>query len=255
MLATPYCVSQYSSAKQRFFKPSVVRLLMQSFPAFFGKRIAEKFAEQLIELFEQLHPERDFLKPGQILWNALDKNTRADSPNRRFIPVTITVVNEQDIEQLCKGIKHSEVRQLAMARMYKEVYEQGGLLSSRDLSLLTLANPRAISRARIEYETKAGGPLPHPGVLHDMGPCITHKRQIVYKVIVEKQDPAMVAQQTNHSQPAVDRYLQDYHRVKTVFQVNEDIDYIHLVTNIAKNVVKQYIELYQQFENSPSKMV
>jgi len=251
MLATPYCILQYNSAKQRFFKPSVVRLLMQSFPGFFGKRIADKFADELIGLFEQLHPERDFLKPGQILWNALDKNTRGDSPNRRFIPVAITVVNEQDIQLLCQGTKHSEVRQLAMARMYEEVYEQGGILSSRDLSLLTLANPRAISRARIEYEEKMGVPLPHPGVLHDMGPCVTHKRQIVYMVIVEKKDPAMVAKQTNHSQPAVDRYLQDYHRVKTVFQTKEDVDYIHLVTRIAKNVIKQYIELYQQFECSP----
>lgn len=251
MLATPYGISQYSSAKQRFFKPSVVRLLMQSFPAFFGKRIAEKFAQELIELFEHLHPERDFLKPGQIFWNALDKNTRADSPNRRFVPVTITLVNEQDIELLTQGKLHSEVRQLAMARMFKEVYEQGGLLSSRDLALLTLANPKTISRARIKFEKQMGIPLPHPGVLHDVGPCVTHKRQIVYKVIVEKQDPAMVAQQTNHSQPAVDRYLQDYHRVKTVFQTKEDIAYIHLVTNISKNVIKQYIELYQQFEQAP----
>lgn len=250
MLAPSYGISQYNSAKQRFFKPSVVRLLMQSFPAFFGKMIAEKFADEIIRLFEQLHPERDFLNPGQIMWNALDKNTRGNSPNRRFIPVTITLVNEQDIEKLTQGTPHSEVRQLAMARMFKEVYAQGGVLSSRDLSLLTLANPRAISKARMAYEKQTGLPLPHPGVLHDVGPCVTHKRQIVYKVIVEKKDPAMVAQQTNHSQPAVDRYLQDYHRVKTVFQTKEDLDYIHLVTNISKNVIKQYIELYQQFEQS-----
>ena len=251
MLATPYCVQQYNSAKQRFFKPSLVRLLMQSFPGFFGKRIADKFSEDIVRLFEQLHPERDFFKPGQILWNALDKNTRGDSPNRRFIPVTVTIVNQQDINMLTNGKPHSEVRQLAIGRMFNEVYEQGAILSSRDLSLLTLANPRAISRARIQFEKQAGKPLPHPGVLHDVGPCVTHKKQIVYKVIVEKKDPAIVARQTNHSQPAVDRYLQDYNRVKTVYQNNSDIDYIHLVTQIAKNVIKQYVELYQEFENHP----
>lgn len=251
MLVTPYCIKQYSSAKQRFFKPSLVLLLRQSFPGFFGNRIAEKFAEEIVRLFEQLHPERDFFRPGQILWNALDKNTRADSPNRRFIPVTITVVNQEDIKLLTQGKPHTEVRQLAIARMFKEVYEQGGILSTRDLSLLTLASPKAISRARIKYEQQVGMPLPHPGVLHDMGPCITHKKQIVYKVVVEKKDPAMVARETNHSQPSVDRYLQDYNRVKTVYQNNSDIDYIHLVTQIAKNVIKQYVELYQEFEKHP----
>lgn len=250
MLATPYGIQQYNSATQRFFKPSVVRLLMQSFPAFFGIRIAEKFADEIVRLFEQLHPERDFLKPGQIFWNALDKNTRGNSPNRRFLPVTITIVNEADIKKLVQGASHVEVRQFAMARMFKEVYEQGGILSSRDLSLLTLASPRAISKARIKFEKQTGQPLPHPGVLHDVGPCITHKKQIVYKVVVEKKDPVTVARQTNHSQAAVDRYLQDYNRVKTVYQSKEDLDYIHLVTNIAKNVVKQYVELYQQFEEN-----
>lgn len=251
MLQTPYHVKQYGSAKQRFFKPAVVQLLMEAFPRQFGKVTAIKFADEIVQLFERLHPERDFLKPGQVFWNALDKNTRGDSPKRRFVPVSLTLVNQEDIDKLTQGLKHSVVKRAAIARMFKEAYLQGGILSTRDVALLSLATPSSISLARAKFEKDNGVVLPHPGVLHDMGSTITHKKQIVYKVIVEKKDPTLVAKQTNHSQKAVDHYLQDYNRVKTVFKIKPDLDYIHLVTNIAKNVVKQYIELYEQFEKSP----
>lgn len=251
MLPANFQAKQYASAQQRFFKPAVVQLLMASFPRQFGKMVAAKFADEIIQLFEKLHPERDFLKPGQVFWNALDKNTRGDSINRRFVPVTLTLVNQEDIKMLTRGDKSTKVKQFAVARMFKEAYQQGGILSTRDLALLTLVTPGTISRARSQFERENEVLLPHPGILHDMGSTITHKKQIVYKVIVEKKDPTTVAEQTNHSQKAVDRYLHDYNRVKTVFKIKPDLDYIHLVTNIAKKVVKQYIELYEQFEKSP----
>jgi hypothetical protein len=135
-----------------------------------------------------------------------------------------------------------------IARIIREAYAQGGILSSRDIALLTLRSDAWVSSLRIKYENENQIALPHTGVLHDMGSCITHKKLIIQKIVFEKIDPAIVAQQTNHSQKAVDQYLQDYHRVKTVYLSNPDLNYIHCVTNISKNVAKQYIDLYLQFE-------
>lgn len=42
---------------------------------------------------------------------------------------------------------------------------------------------------------------------------------------------------------AVDCYLKDYQRVKTAYEHKHDLDYIHMVTGIAKHVVKQYVEI------------
>ncbi len=69
------------------------------------------------------------------------------------------------------------------------------------------------------------------------------KKTIIRKVLVEKKDPADVARECNHTQRAVDRYLKDFHRVKTAYKQNQDNDYVHIVTGIAKHVVKQYIEM------------
>ena len=100
--------------------------------------------------------------------------------------------------------------------MIREAYQQGAVLSTRDLSLLLVSGAAYLSQLRIEYEKEHKTILPHTGVIHDMGTTLTHKRIIIYKHVVEKKDPSIVARETNHSQLAVDKYLKDYNRVKTL---------------------------------------
>jgi len=120
-------------------------------------------------------------------------------------------------------------------------------LSTRDLSLLLVSHAAYLSKLRIEYEEDHKKILPHTGVIHDMGSTLTHKRIIIYKHIVEKKDPTIVARETNHSQPAVDKYIKDFNRVKTLVNDNKDIDFIHHITNIARPVVKQYLQIINNY--------
>ena len=249
MIKAPDSVKRYRSAKDRFFKPALINFFARECPKFFGPIIREKLADELINLFEALAPETSRLKHGQILWNALDKNTRGDSPRRRYVPVVLTVVSEQDVEELTRGVHMSKIAAGAIARMIRQAYQQGGILSSRDLGLLTLRQPTSVSALRRRYEAQHGCTLPHTGALHDMGSCVSHKTTIIRKVIVEKKDPAVVARECRHSQAAVDRYLKDYHRVKTLHNLDQDIQFIHLATQIAKHVIAQYIKIISQEEN------
>jgi hypothetical protein len=243
MIKSPDSVRRYSAAKHRFLRPVLMNFFAREFPNLFGPLMRERIADELIDLFEKTAPEVKRIKPGQIIWYALDKITRGDSPNRRYVPVVLSIITENDVEQLANGVSFSVIVQNAVARMHREAYEQGGVLSSRDIGLLTLRAPSYASRIRIEYEKKNQCLLPHTGLLHDMGSCISHKKTIVRKVIVEKKDPADVAKECNHTQRAVDRYLKDFHRVRTAYNQNKDKDYIHIVTGIAKHVVKEYIEM------------
>ncbi len=79
----------------------------------------ERIVDELIVLFEKTTPEVKRIKPGQILWNALDKNTRGDSPNRRYVTVVLSVITENDVEQLAKGVPMSVVAENAVARMIR----------------------------------------------------------------------------------------------------------------------------------------
>jgi len=247
MIPDPFYKKRYKSAEQRFLKPTLVRFFMQEFPRYFGKKTTENIVDEIIKIFDRLHPHKERMMPGQIFWHALNKNTRAGSKNVKFTPVILTLVNQEDVERCAKGDKISVIARQALARMINEAYQQGGILSSRDLALLTLRGSSWVSSMRIKYEKEHQVILPHTGSLHDMGTCLTHKEQIIYKVIVQKKDPTIVATETNHTQKAVDNYLSNYNRVITVFKANPDLNHIHFVTNLSKHLIKQYIKIYQLY--------
>jgi hypothetical protein len=243
MIPTASSVKHYSSAHDRFLKPALENFFAREFNGAFGPIVRKNIADALIDLFNSLCPESSRLKPGQIVWNALDKRTRADSEKRQYKPVTLSLVTDDEVSLFEKGISISTIRKNVMARMIKEAFQQGAVLSTRDLSLLLVSSAPHLSQLRIEYEKVNETILPHTGVIHDMGTTLTHKRIIVYKHVVEKKDPSVVARETNHSQMAVDKYLKDYNRVKTLVNDDKDINFIHHTTNIARPVIKQYLQI------------
>jgi hypothetical protein len=240
-------VKHYSSAHDRFLKPAIVNFFEREFCGMFGPVVRENIADALIDLFNSLCPESSRLKPGQVIWNALDRRTRADSEKRRYRPVILSLVTDDEVSMFEKNCPVKLIRQNVIARMIKEAYQQGAVLSTRDLSLLLISAPSWLSHQRIEYEKQNQTILPHAGVIHDMGTTLTHKRIIIYKHVVEKKDPSIVARETNHSQPAVDKYLKDFNRVKTLVNDNKDIEFIHHTTNIARAVIRQYLQIINNY--------
>lgn len=234
---------KYSSAHDRFLAPVIDNFFKTEFPGMFGPIVRENISSALIELFNQHCPDTSRVKHGQVVWSALDKNTRADSDKRRYVPVILSLTTREDIKDFEKGVSVKAIRKKIIARLIKEAYEQGGILSTRDLSQLLVCDGSYLSEQRIEYEKENNTVLPHAGVLHDMGTTVTHKVMIVNKYIKDKKDPLTIARETNHSQRAVDRYLRDFQRVKTLANEDKDVEFINHTTNISKHVVKQYLKI------------
>ncbi len=226
-------VKLYHSAHDRFLKPMIVDFLVHEL-RYLGPITAANVADELIHIFEENAPQKDRLKHGQMLWNALDKNTRADSPKRKYKTVVLSVVTDEEISLFEQGKSINQIRKQIIARIMNEAYEQGGILSTRDVGLILSHYIGVASQARIEYEKETQTVLPHPGVLHDMGSTITHKNIIVYKHVIEKKATNIVALETNHSQRAVDHYIGDYNRVKALLEDKKNLEFIHMATKIAK---------------------
>lgn len=243
MIKSPDSVKRYNSARQRFLKGAFLNFFAREFPKLFGPLMRERIVDELLQMVDTMMPEVKRVKPGQIIWNALDKRTRGDSPNRKYVTVILTLISEEDVEQLVKGAPMTAIAKQAVARILLEAYQQGALLSMRDVGLLTWRCTTQISQFRKAYEQENDTVLPHTGNLHDTGSCISHKAAIVTKVVKEKKDPLNVAKETKHTLAAVDRYLKDYHRVKMCSEMNGDIQLIHRVTGLSKPVVKQYLDL------------
>lgn len=245
MIPKASSVKHYSSALDRFLRPAIINFFERELA--FGPIVRENLADALIDLFNSLCPESNRLKPGQLIWNALDKTTRADSPKRKYKPVILSLVTEEDISRFIKNESIVKIRQKVMARILKEAHKQDAVLSTRDLSLILVSHSADLSHQRIMYETENKTILPHTGNLHDMGTTLTHKHIIIHKHIIEKKDPSIVARETKHSQMAVDRYLKDYHRVKTLVIDNKDINFIHQTTNLSKPLIKQYMQIINNY--------
>lgn len=237
----------YKSAHKRFLKPAIENFFKTELTTSYGPGLRSVIADELIKIFQANNRDINSIKPGQVLWNAVHKDTRADSDKMKLVPVILTLVNDDDISKLEKGLKVSEHKQNVIARILKEAYSQGALLSMRDVSLLMGMTDSNATFSRKKYEAKHNINLPHPGNLQDMGSCMTHKYQIIYKCVVEKKDPLVAAKETNHTINAVDRYLKDFNRVKTLYLDDKDNDYIHLVTKLSLNLIAQYVNIINQY--------
>jgi hypothetical protein len=242
---------KYGSAQKRLLQAAVARFFEDSFPKLFGPEIRQRIAESLLDLIEAQMPSSGHLRPGQCLWNAVSIETRADSARLRLVPVILTLVHEDDIAQLAAGTPITQVRQGAVARVLEEAYGQGALLSMRDVGLLTWHQGTQMSQSRLAWERRHQRQLPHTGNLQDMGSGVSHKTAIVVKAVYERRDPRQVAAETKHSQHAVDRYLKDFHRVRTCYRQRPDLHFICQVTGMSKHVVRQYIDIIDRYENAP----
>jgi len=242
MIVATYSQKHYHSAHARFLEPLLTEFFQRELLRF-GPLLSQRLAQEVVGILDALCLPVSRLQPGQLLWNVVDKNTRADSHRRRFVPVILNLISPEDVTALETGTSPVVVFRQCLARLHREAYAQGGLLSARDAAMLFHRHDASISAARRLYETEHDCLLPHPGSLQDMGSTVSHKAMVVRKVLIEHKDPAVVAQEIHHSQKAVDHYLSDYQRVKTLYALKPDPDFIHQATNIARHVVLQYISL------------
>lgn len=249
MIAPDHRKKRYSPVTRRFLGPAIERFLDREMPKLFGPLMRKKVAGEILRLVEAFNPPKDHLKVGQVLWSAVHKSTRADHPDHILVPVVLTLVAQEDIDRLIKGVPVKKVVTGSMIRMMNEAYAQDALLSMRDLALLVKRSDATCSTFRIEHEKATGEIAPHTGNLQDMGSCVTHKYQIVRKVVLEGKDPTLVAGQTNHSQYAVDHYLKDFYRVETLYDLDFEIEFIHRTTGMALHVVRQYIDILDEFKS------
>lgn len=253
MIQPPQAQKHFGSARKRFLQSSIESFLDKEFPRTFGPVIRQKMAERIVDLVGQQLPAKDHLRPGQCVWNAVSVTTRPDSQNCRLVPVILTLVDPSDVEQLAHGVPMSVIAQQSIARICREAFEQGALLSMRDIGLLVWRKNGDVSAMRKKWEIDQKTTLPHVGTVQDFGTCISHKTAIIRKVVYEGKDPRRAADETKHSQRAVDRYLKDFHRVKTCYDYRPDIDFITRTTGLSRHLVIQYVGIIKENETPNEK--
>lgn len=246
-----YAQKHYGSAHKRLFAAAFDRFLKESVPQAGGPEVRQLMIDKIIELFDMYTVPADHIKPGQMVWVAVDKNTRADSKKVLYRPVVLTMITLAEINDLVAGkATPSQQLQGTIARVLKESYAQGALISMRDLALIFKRSPADMSVARQQYEKKTSEVLPTPATLQDMGSGITHKALILKKILIEKKDMVKVRQETHHTQQAIDRYLKSYRRVEILLDDKKSNSYIASVTGLSPFLILQYEQIYREAKSS-----
>jgi hypothetical protein len=246
-MTASFANKHYTSGHKRFLGSAVERLLEQHIPQAGGPEIRRLLAGELVGLFNTFTKPYERLRPGQMLWVAVDRDTRPDATRVRYNPVVLTVVTPDEVSALADN-STSPVGLLgpAFARILNEAHLQHSLLSMRDLGLIYKRQPTDISQIRKQYELRTGQVLPTPATIQDMGSGVTHKAMILRKVLIEKKDMAKVREETHHGQSAIDHYLKSYRRVEMLLDDDKDTFYISQVTGLSPFLIMQYETIYRE---------
>jgi hypothetical protein len=243
--------------ESRFKKRSLPHLLVHKFLTEYGYDqgpvIARAIVDDILATVEQFYAER--IPPKTVVWLAVCREWRGVRKSvdvTDLVPVQLRMVTESEIKLLTepKLRKSLQARRAfnraRFARWCFEAFEQGGVLTQFDLSLLSGLSERYVRDRLHEYEAETGKLVPTRGTVHDIGPSVTHKAEVIRRWI-RNESPAQIARALNHTQKAIDRYIGDFQKVRLLAQKLPVVD-LPALTGLSASLVEQYIALLHEYE-------
>ena len=141
------------------------------------------------------------------------------------------------------------MREYLAARLSKEAYNQGGLLSQTDLTDILIVDKSTVKRIVKRIKVR-GGSIPTRGEIKDIGPGISHKARII-ELLLKRYQPTEVALKTKHSITSITRYFENFIKVSYLYDEGFSIVKIRHLTSTSEKVVGEYVKIYARYkENS-----
>jgi hypothetical protein len=247
----------YGPTKHKTFESAVISFLEREFPHLTGPLTRETFVNTLKSMVETFYPPTKNLKAGQFLWIAVAKEEKASYGKKmsstRSVPVILTLIDQRDIERRMNGEEPSACEKEVIARLLKEAYSQGAVLSEADLSIILRKGVGPISKLILQYEKEHDTSLPGRGNIHDLGRSLSHKKEIVKKVKLDGKSPSDVARETNHSLRAVDRYTLDFERINFCLKKGLTVNETSFATSLNNNLVFEYVGIIDNLKTTEKK--
>ena len=201
--------SRYESILKRSYFNAIVKLLEDEYKLVGSHKVIMMIAEDIEQLHKEFYPEIERRSMGQIVWQTTAATEKKPSYGKRaedykVKTVILPLVTKEDIEQRMKSFygkesyKKQEERDIeVMARLVKSAYEQGGILSGAELSVLINRSLTTIGRYIAKYHKTHKDILPTKGMILDQGSKPTHKASIIN--LYEQGYPEIdIARITNH---------------------------------------------------------
>lgn len=236
----------YGGLLKKNLRNMFIRELIERFGYSDKTAIAELLADTFIALYETYAPAREAVKPGQMVWLAVDVD---DPPARnktldrtKLKPVVLTVASEYDLLKVRNGTHPRKQLKEICARILQEAFDQGGVLSQYDVAVITGRSIAYVQQAISAWQKEHHTSLPSRGTIHDLGSATTHKKEIV-TLYLKGYKTSEIARKTQHDPVNVDRYVKDFKRVLWLKKDGRDLDEIVFFTRLSQSLVKEYLSI------------
>jgi len=231
-----------SEAIQRLQKKNVAAALEERLCNDFNLApiVAQALLSQMRSYLEEYYPTR--LEPGQLTYLAVSigssAGVRLEECHR--VPVKLSLYAADDLLALSQGV--GQMRRKRLLRITEEAYEQEGLLSHEDLSVL-LGSSLATIKRDVQDLRRQGLHVPTRGQVKDIGKGVSHKVQIVGDYLFGYTF-SEIERRRHHSISSIQRYCRDFVRILRLYEKGLELSDIRQATGLSERLIDEYLALY-----------
>jgi DNA-binding CsgD family transcriptional regulator len=129
----------------------------------------------------------------------------------------------------------------------QQALSQGALLTAEDLAYrVFFVTPRTISRdLKVVRQANPNVLIPMRSTLHDLGPVLTHRTQII-RLALQGKTTTQICRIMRHSPEAVANYLSTFARCAQLVRKKMQVGQIAFVIRRGPSLVRAYLELLEE---------
>jgi len=247
-----YREASFGPLQQKTFRAALELFFAKELPHLGGPAIRQEVSKRLEELVNNFFPRHTHLRMGQVMWPAVEETECASYGKRlaetKVRPVFLDLISDDDIKDYLKGESMRSVKQKASVRLFQQAKKQGGVLTCVDVATMLKMAAGTISNYVRSWEKEHHVQIPRRGTIHDMGPSLTHKREICYKHLFEGKSVEQVERETNHTPEAITRYVSDFKRIDACFKAGLSIEQTAYATKHSPRLVNEYKNLMDDYK-------
>ncbi len=243
----------YTPQMYKSFEGALEHFLAEQCPQIGGSMTRQVLVQSIRDMVHKFYPETSHLRPGQTIWATVHKNEKGSYGksirNTELVPVTLDLVQSQDILDRANGKRLRELKKEAVARLCTQAYQQNGCMTNAELAILLKISSPTVSKYISEWELEYKTVLPRRGSIHDMGPTLTHKKVIIHKLFIEQKSVQQTSRETYHSPQAIQRYISAFKQILLCRQKGMNTDEIAFAIGITIRLVKEYEQIIDDYNS------
>jgi hypothetical protein len=246
-----YLTNTYGPAAQKTFTGALEAFFSTEFPQLAGDRARRAVVQGIVEMVQRFFPATTNLRQGQTTWISVAKNELSSYgksiTQTRMVPVIVSLLAEDEAQQRRDGKRLRDIKREAVARVCLQIDAQGGCVTGSELAIMFKTTPTTVGKYIAQWEAEHGQLLPRRGTIHDMGPTLTHKKEICRLLFIEGKTVSQVVHETKHSTKAIDRYITNFRQVFTCKAKGLNVQETAHATRLSVRLVEEYLRLFDEY--------